>query len=76
MVLGRTTTKDENGAASAYGEGAVVANEAVLLWRAVEPAYACGPDAQTHYRTRPSHSFRIYFGVVTVDSVRPHSLHL
>ena len=33
MVLGRTTTKDEKEAASAYGEGAVVANEAVLLWR-------------------------------------------
>ena len=33
MVLGRTTTKDENGAASAYREGAAVANEAVLLWR-------------------------------------------
>jgi hypothetical protein len=53
MVLGRTTTKDENGVASAYGEGAAVANEAVLLWRAVEPAYECGPDAQTHNELSP-----------------------
>jgi len=55
MVLGRTTTKDENGVAPAYGEGAAVANEAVLLWRAVEPAYECGPDAQTHNELSPQH---------------------
>jgi len=55
MVLRRTTTKDENEAASAYGEGAAVANEAVLLWRAVEPAYECGPDAQTHNELSPQH---------------------
>jgi len=34
---------------------AVVANEAVLLWRAVEPAYECGPDAQTHNELSPQH---------------------
>jgi len=36
-------------------EGAVVANEAVLLWRACEPAYECGPDAQTHNELSPQH---------------------
>jgi hypothetical protein len=34
---------------------AVVANEAVLLWRAFEPAYECGPDAQTHNELSPQH---------------------
>jgi hypothetical protein len=34
---------------------AVVANEAVLLWRAFEPAYECGPDAQTHNEWLPQH---------------------
>ena len=55
MVLRRTTTKDENVVASAYGEDAAVANEAVLLWRAVKPAYECGPDAQTHNELSPQH---------------------
>jgi hypothetical protein len=35
--------------------GAVAANEAVLLWRAFEPAYECGPDAQTHNELSPQH---------------------
>jgi hypothetical protein len=38
-----------------YGGVAVVANEAVLLWRAFEPAYECGPDAQTHNELSPQH---------------------
>jgi len=33
MVLERATTKDEKGGGLAYGWGAAVANEAVLLWR-------------------------------------------
>jgi hypothetical protein len=48
MVLRRTTTKDENGASGGKVSNAVVTTEAVLLWRAFEPAYECGPDAQTH----------------------------
>jgi hypothetical protein len=32
-----------------------LANEAVLLWRAFEPAYECGPDAQTHNELSPQH---------------------
>ena len=55
MVLRRTTTKNENEGTSEYGGGAVVANEAVLLWRAFEPAYECGPDAQTHNELSPQH---------------------
>ena len=55
MVLRRTTTKDEKERDQGYGDGAVVANEAVLLWRAVEPAYECGPDAQTHNELSPQH---------------------
>jgi hypothetical protein len=35
--------------------GAVEANEAVLLWRACEPAYECDPDAQTHNELSPQH---------------------
>jgi hypothetical protein len=55
MVLSRTTTKDEKGAIRSMVGGAVVANEAVLLWRAFEPAYECGPDAQTHNELSPQH---------------------
>ena len=33
--------------------GAVVAIEVVLLWRAVEPAYECGPDVLTHNKLSP-----------------------
>jgi hypothetical protein len=43
------------GADAAYREDAVEANEAVLLWRAFEPAYECGPDAQTHNELSPQH---------------------
>ena len=39
MVLRRTTTKDDKACDQGYGGGAAVANEAVLLWRAGEPAY-------------------------------------
>lgn len=35
--------------------GAAVANEAVLLWRAFEPASECGRDAQTHNELSPQH---------------------
>jgi hypothetical protein len=55
MVLRGTTTNDEKERDQAYGGGAVVANEAVLLWRAFEPAYECGPDAQTHNALSPQH---------------------
>jgi len=55
MVLRRTATKYEKSAVQRYGVGAVVANEAVLLWRAFEPAYECGPDAQTHNELSPPH---------------------
>jgi hypothetical protein len=55
MVLRRTTTNDEKERGQEYGVGAVVANEAVLLWRAFEPAYECGPDAQTHNELSPQH---------------------
>jgi len=55
MVLRRTATKYEKSAVLRYGVGAVVANEAVLLWRAFEPAYECGPDAQTHNELSPQH---------------------
>jgi hypothetical protein len=55
MVLRRTTTKDERERDEGYGGGAAVANEAVLFWRAFEPAYECGPDAQTHNELSPQH---------------------
>jgi hypothetical protein len=47
MVL-RTTTKDENWRSFAVAWTSRAAREAELLWRAVEPAYECGPDAVTH----------------------------
>jgi hypothetical protein len=55
MVLRRTTTKDEKSSIERMVGSAVVANEAVLLWRAFEPAYECGPDAQTHNELSPQH---------------------
>ena len=55
MALRRATTNDEKECEQRYGGGAVVANEAVLLWRAFEPAYECGPDAQTHNELSPQH---------------------
>ena len=44
----RTTTKYENGRDLGQGETGRGAGETELLWRAVKPAYECGPDAVTH----------------------------